>query len=97
MRAVFDVVAGQNLAHQRLALFGFGVPACLDCRLARHGVQQIVAQVRFRRALAGEKVLCKRLERRAGIVRRKVCRDLTQHKLPIRKLRHIEAERLQKR
>ena len=45
MRAVFDIVPGENLAHQGLSLSGLGVPAGLDGGLAGHGVEKIIAEI----------------------------------------------------
>ena len=42
MRAVFDIVPGENLAHQRFTLCGLRVPAGLDGGLAGHGVKEVV-------------------------------------------------------
>ena len=45
MRAVFDIIPGENLAHQRFSLPGLGVPACFDGGLAGHGVEKIIAEI----------------------------------------------------
>ena len=42
MRAVFDIIPGENLAHQRFSLPGLGVPACFDGGLAGHGMEHFV-------------------------------------------------------
>ena len=52
MRAVFDVRAGQDLGHKMRGLCALGVPAGLDGRLARDGVQQVVPQTFGIQALA---------------------------------------------
>ena len=54
MRAIFDIRAGQDLAHEVRGLRALGVPSGLDGRLAGDRVQQIVPQRLRREGFSGE-------------------------------------------
>ena len=72
-------------------LRAIGVPASLDGRLARDGVQQVVPQRLRRERLPGEQICGKLLQERHGVLLVHVARDLADEHVPVAEIGDLKA------
>ena len=72
-------------------LCALGVPAGLDGRLARDGVQQVVPQRLRRERLPGEQICGKLLQERHGVLLVHVARDLADEHVPVAEIGDLKA------
>ena len=97
MRAVFDIVAGQNLLHEPPQLLIRRLPSGLDGRFAGDGVQQIVAQAVRVERFSGQQIARQLLQKRLCVLHVHVGWDLPDEHVSAAEVLRLEPAALQKR